>query len=399
MQNFILTFLEQGVADFSFAGIVIYFFIVSHITVVTVTVYLHRHAAHRALELNSVVIHFFRFWAWLTTGMVPREWVAVHRKHHACCETKDDPHSPQVLGIRKVLLEGAELYRVSARDGETVKRYGAGMPDDWIERKLYGAHSTWGIFLMLGVNLTLMGTAGLTVWALQMLWIPFWAAGVINGVGHFLGYRNYECPDAAVNIVPWGLLVGGEELHNNHHTYPNSAKFSSKWWELDLGWLYINLLKALGLAKVSSRGPVVSYDENKSNVDMSTAQGVFNDRFRVLSSYARDVLKPVIEQEYDGLDKKERRHAYQLLRRADVLKSDSDHRDIQQIVGNSATLNKAYELQQSLKHLWQKSGEGGQQLLEAFTAWVDEAERCGIEKIGQFAQALKSYGLPQRTSP
>jgi len=396
-----LTFVDQGFFDLSLTAKAVYLLVMVHITIVTVTVYLHRHAAHRALSLHPVLKHFFRFWVWFTTGMIARQWVAVHRKHHAVCETPEDPHSPQIVGIRKVLLEGTELYRASAADAGMVKQYSVGMPDDWIERNLYTAHSTWGIYTLLTINLSLMGISGLAVWAIQMMWIPFWAAGVINGVGHFLGYRNYECPDAAVNIVPVGLLIGGEELHNNHHTYPNSAKFSSKWWEFDLGWGYIRLFSWLGLAKVTSRGPVVSLDPNKSNVDINTAQGVVNDRFRVLSRYAQNVLKPTIEQEYADTDEAGRlllRDAYRLLRQADVLKTDADEDRIRQIVEASSRLGAVYRLQQNLKALWQKSGHGGQALVDALDAWMKEAERCGIEKAGQFARSLRSYTLPSASA-
>ncbi|MFL6712717.1 MAG: acyl-CoA desaturase, partial [Sulfurifustis sp.] len=229
--------LLTGVVSLPWWGYVLVALVFTHITIASVTIYLHRHQAHRALDLHPVVSHFFRFWLWLTTGMITKEWAAVHRKHHAKVETPDDPHSPQQWGIRKVLWDGTSLYRVASKDGEILAKYGHGTPDDWIERHLYSRRNTWGIASMLVINLVLFGPIGLTIWAVQMAWIPFFAAGVINGIGHYWGYRNYEVQDASRNIVPWGILIGGEELHNNHHAYPSSAQLSNKWWVFDIGWL------------------------------------------------------------------------------------------------------------------------------------------------------------------
>jgi len=239
----------SGLIDLPWWGYVLVALALTHVTIASVTIFLHRHQAHRALELHAIPSHFFRFWLWLTTGMITREWAAIHRKHHAKCETDEDPHSPQVLGIRKVLLEGAELYRSESRNVETIKRYGHGTPDDWVERNVY-RHNTVGLGIMLVINVILFGPIGLTIWAVQMLWIPIWAAGVINGIGHYFGYRNFDCADASTNIVPWGILIGGEELHNNHHSFATSAKLSAKWYEFDIGWMYIRILEMLGLAKV-----------------------------------------------------------------------------------------------------------------------------------------------------
>src|SRR5512147_2046068 len=241
------SFLYKGLLDASFGTMVLYTLVMTHITIVSVTLYLHRYSAHRALELNGALKHFFRFWLWLTTGMLTKEWTAVHRKHHVDCETEEDPHSPQIFGLKKVLWQGAELYGVTAAKSQVLDRFGKGTPDDWIERNLYSKFKISGVGAMMVIDLMLFGVGGLTIWAIQMMWIPFWAAGVVNGIGHYWGYRNFECPDAARNLVPWGILIGGEELHNNHHTYPNSAKFSVKPWEFDLGWLYVTLLKAVGL--------------------------------------------------------------------------------------------------------------------------------------------------------
>ncbi|MEW8396853.1 MAG: fatty acid desaturase, partial [Candidatus Thiodiazotropha sp.] len=225
----------NGLFDLSLSGFILLTLVLTHITIVSVTVYLHRHQAHRALDLHPLLSHFFRFWLWLTTGMVTREWVAIHRKHHAKCETESDPHSPQTRGLGKVLWQGAELYQEEAGNPETLERYGKGTPDDWLERKLYQRHNYSGILLLLLLEIILLGPAGITLWAIQMIWIPFWAAGVINGIGHYWGYRNFEIPNASTNIVPWGIFIGGEELHNNHHAFASSAKLSNRWWEFDLG--------------------------------------------------------------------------------------------------------------------------------------------------------------------
>ena len=240
------SFLYKGLLDASFGTMVLYTLVMTHITIVSVTLYLHRYSAHRALELNGALKHFFRFWLWLTTGMLTKEWTAVHRKHHVDCETEEDPHSPQIFGLKKVLWQGAELYGVTAAKSQVLDRFGKGTPDDWIERNLYSKFKISGVGTMMVIDLMLFGVGGLTIWAIQMMWIPFWAAGVVNGIGHYWGYRNFECPDAARNLVPWGILIGGEELHNNHHTYPNSAKFSVKPWEFDLGWLYVTALQSAG---------------------------------------------------------------------------------------------------------------------------------------------------------
>src|SRR5262245_22874593 len=278
-----------GVWDMPWWGYVVYTLIVTHITIASVTIFLHRCQAHRALDLHPAVSHFFRFWLWLTTGMITKNWTAIHRKHHARCETEEDPHSPQIVGIRKVLWEGAELYRKEGRNKETLEKYGAGTPDDWLERNIYAPHDRWGFSLMLGVNFVLFGFIGITIFAIQMLWIPFLAAGVINGLGHWWGYRNFQPEDASTNIVPWGVLIGGEELHNNHHAYPTSARFSSRWYEFDIGWHYIRLMEVLGLAQVKKVAPPLKLDIGKTHCDLETVQAVITHRYDVVARYARSL--------------------------------------------------------------------------------------------------------------
>jgi stearoyl-CoA desaturase (Delta-9 desaturase) len=267
-----------GFFDLPWWGYVVYALAVTHITIAAVTIFLHRHQAHRALDLHPLPSHFFRFWLWFTTGMVTKEWTAIHRKHHAKCESAEDPHSPQVFGINKVLWEGTELYRKESRNQETLERYGQGTPDDWIERNVYTKYSVLGISLMMILNFALFGFVGITIWAVQMAWIPFFAAGVINGIGHYWGYRNFQPEDASTNIVPWGILIGGEELHNNHHAYASSARLSNRWYEFDIGWLYIRILEILSLAQVKKIAPKLKLDTAKTRCDVATLQAVITHR-------------------------------------------------------------------------------------------------------------------------
>ena len=292
----------EGLIALPWWGYIVVALVFTHITIASVTIYLHRHQAHRALDLHPLVSHFFRFWLWLTSGMVTKEWAAIHRKHHAKCETAEDPHSPQVLGIRKVLREGSELYRAEAKNQETLDKYGHGTPSDWIERNVYTPHSAKGIALMFIVNVLLFGPLGITIWAVQMMWIPITAAGIINGIGHFWGYRNYEAADASTNIVPWGILIGGEELHNNHHTFASSAKLSSKWWEFDIGWFYIRTLETFGLARVKKIPPELTYDKAKDHIDLETVKAVITARFVVMAQFAREVMARVHRDELRNLD-------------------------------------------------------------------------------------------------
>ena len=277
--------MYTGVLDLPWWGYFAYTLILTHISIAGVTIYLHRHSAHRALDLHPIPAHFFRFWLWLTTGMLTKHWTAIHRKHHAKCETVDDPHSPQIFGIRKVLLQGAELYRKEGRNQETLDRYGYGTPDDWLERNIY-CHDRWGIAIMLVTNVILVGPIGITIFAVQMLWIPFLAAGVINGIGHYWGYRNFQPADASTNIIPWGILVGGEELHNNHHAYATSAKLSNRWYEFDIGWMYIRILEIMGLAHVKKIAPKLVLDNSKTSCDLATLQAVLTHRYEVIANYA-----------------------------------------------------------------------------------------------------------------
>ena len=387
-----------GLIGLSISTTVIYTLVVTHVTIVAVTVYLHRHSTHRALDLHPGLVFFFRFWLWLTTGMITKEWVAVHRKHHATTETEDDPHSPQVHGLREIFWHGTEYYRAGSTP-ETLAKYGRGTPDDWWEHNVFVAHPYLGIGIMGVINLALFGSVGILVWATQMLWIPILAAGVINGVCHHTGYRNFETPDAAKNIVPWGILIGGEELHNNHHTYPNSAKLSVKPWEFDIGWLWIRLFAALGLAKPRSTGPVVAHEHGKVHIDMDTVWGVLNDRFRVMARYAEHVVAPLAKQELGRADASARallKRAKNVLCREEALVGDRERRDIKAIVESSPLLKTIYEKRLELNAVWAKRDGSREDLLTALKDWCAAAENTGIAVLGEFVRELKSYTMPLR---
>lgn len=383
-----------GLLNLSFWGYFIAVVVLTQTTIAAVTIYLHRCQAHRAITLHASISHFFRFWLWLTTGMITKEWAAIHRKHHAKCETVDDPHSPQISGIKKVLWQGAELYRKEACNQDTVERYGQGTPDDWIERHLYSKHSSVGIYTMLVIDLLLFGLPGITVWAIQMAWIPFFAAGVINGVGHYLGYRNYECPDAARNIVPWGLLIGGEELHNNHHTFGSSAKFSSKWWELDLGWGYIKLLSWLKLAKIKKLPPKLYQSAHKECIDAETLKALIINRFNVLSRYSKEVILPVLKAEKLHAGEKGRalfQRAKILLIRESSLIDKLGKQRLALLLKKRQALHNVYHYRQQLLAIWDRTTASQKELVEALQDWCKRAENSGIEVLREFALRLRGY--------
>ncbi|MFP3370808.1 delta-9 fatty acid desaturase DesA [Pseudomonas putida] len=386
----------NGLLDLSAWQLVGITLLMTHVTIVSVTVYLHRYSAHRALELNGALKHFFRFWLWLTTAQNTREWTAVHRKHHAKCETPDDPHSPVFKGLGTVLRKGAELYREEARNPETLRIYGKNCPDDWIERNLYSRYKLGGIALMAVIDLLLFGTAGITIWAVQMMWIPFWAAGVVNGLGHALGYRNFECRDAATNLVPWGIVIGGEELHNNHHTYPNSAKLSVKRWEFDMGWAWIRLFCLLRLAKVQRVAPIAHRVAGKASLDMDTAMAILNNRFQIMAQYRKLVIGPLVKQELARVDASVRHHfrrAKRLLSRETSLLEDRHHVRIESMLAHSQALKTIYEKRLALQQIWARTSANGHDMLAAMKDWIHEAETSGIHALRDFAAQLKTYSL------
>jgi stearoyl-CoA desaturase (delta-9 desaturase) len=394
----------EGLITLPWWGYIIVALIFTHITIAAVTLYLHRYQAHRALELHPVISHFFRFWLWLTTGMVTKEWAAVHRKHHAKVETPDDPHSPRQFGIRTVMWQGAELYRKESKNLETTEKYGHGTPDDWLERNLYTRHSGKGLVLMFVADVALFGPIGITIWAIQMIWIPIFAAGIINGVGHYWGYRNYEVNDASTNIVPWGILIGGEELHNNHHTFGSSAKFSSKWWEFDIGWMYIQAMKALGLARVKKIPPELVCDSAKQHIDIDTVKAVITARFLVMSQFAREVMQCVHREELRKADRADReswtllKRARRLMVREAGLLDEASHKWLDKVLENNGTLKTVYVMKQKLQDIWQRSAATQEHLRQALQEWCREAEATGIEALRHFSQKLRTYTLARVTT-
>ena len=386
----------NGFLDLSVWQLLATILILTHVTIVSVTVYLHRYSAHRALELHPALKHFFRFWLWLTTGQNTREWTAIHRKHHAKCETVDDPHSPVIKGLGTVLRTGAELYAEEAKNPDTLRIYGKNCPEDWIERNLYSRFTFAGIALMAVIDLALFGVIGITVWAIQMMWIPVWAAGVINGLGHAVGYRNFECRDAATNLLPWGILIGGEELHNNHHTYPNSAKLSVRKWEFDMGWLWIKLFSFCGLAKVQRVAPIAHRVAGKRSLDMDTAMAILNNRFQIMAQYRKLVIAPLVKQELAKVDTSMRHQfhrAKRLLAREPSLLQDNQQQRIDAMLAQSQALKVIYEKRLALQHIWVKTSANGHDMLEAIKQWVHEAEASGIQSLRDFAEQLKTYSL------
>jgi stearoyl-CoA desaturase (delta-9 desaturase) len=373
--------------------------LLTHVTIASVTIFLHRHQAHRALDLHPIASHFFRFWLWITTGMVTREWVAVHRKHHAKCETDADPHSPQIWGIWRVLFGGVGLYRSAAADADTLDVYGRGTPDDWLERNLYGRHSLIGLGLMLVIDVTLFGLgAGLAIYAAQLVWIPFWAAGVINGIGHYLGYRNFETQDASRNIVPIGVLIGGEEFHNNHHAYCYSAKFGNKWWEFDIGWVYIKLLESFGLATIKRVAPRTAFEPGKSAIDVDTLRAVVANRFHVLKLYGRRVIAPVLHADADeaepGFPRKQIASIRRLMIREDVTSLRHDPRTRQWLdaaLERSPKVRTVYQFMQQLKSLSNQAVRTDGDRLKRLQTWCADAEASGIRSLRDFARQLQAY--------
>ena len=385
-----------GFLDLSAWQVVATILLLTHITIIAVTVYLHRYSAHRSLELNGVLKHFFRLWLWLTTAMNTREWTAIHRKHHAKCETPDDPHSPVQKGLGTVLRRGAELYMEEAKNEDTLRIYGKNCPDDWIERNLYSRFPNLGIVLMLAIDLALFGVIGLTVWAVQMIWIPLWAAGVVNGLGHAIGYRNFECRDAATNLVPWGILIGGEELHNNHHTYPNSAKLSVRKWEFDMGWAWIKLFSFFGLAKVNRTAPIAHRITAKQQLDMDSAMAILNNRFQIMAQYRKLVIKPLVQHELqraDGSVRHQFRRAKRLLSREPSLLQDDQQARIDVILEQSQSLRVIYEQRLALQQIWTRTSANGHEMLAAMKQWVQDAEASGIQSLREFAEHLRTYSL------
>lgn len=395
----ILDFISGGLLQLSWWQVILVTLVLTHITIAAVTIYLHRSQAHRGLDLHPIVSHFFRFWLWMTTGMVTREWVAIHRKHHAKCEREGDPHSPVIYGIDRVLWRGAELYRQEAANEETIKRFSHGTPDDWMERNVYSRHTTLGIFSMLVIDLILFGAIGLTVWAVQMAWIPFWAAGVVNGLGHYIGYRNFSSPDTSTNLFPIGIIIGGEELHNNHHAYGTSAKFSSKWYEFDIGWGYIRILQALRLAQVKKVAPKLKLAREKSeSVTEQTLQGVITHRYEIMARYA-SMLRQSVQSEIkrltqSGASAQERELLQKVqsrLGQADLALNPQEKQELDNMLAQNTMLAKLVHMREELYRVWTSSTASSEQLLSDLQQWCQHAQQSGIQSLEQFALRLRRY--------
>ena len=384
-----------GILNLSLWGYFLATFVMLQITMMAVTLYLHRDQAHRAIDLHPVLRHFFRFWVWCTSGMLTREWVSIHRKHHAFCETPDDPHSPQIYGLKKVLLEGAELYREETENAETLEKFGRGTPDDWLERNIYLRFPYGGIILMLVSDLLFFGVPGITIFAVQMASMPLFAAGIINGVGHYYGYRNFECDDAATNIVPWGILIGGEELHNNHHAFPTSAKFSVRRWEFDIGWLYIKLFSAVGLARINRVAPHPVIEQSPDpELGVENLRAIIVNRMHVLRDYTKQVTMPVFKTE-KALAKGDAvfRKAKRLLIRRPLLLDDMAMIRLRDLLAEHATLRTVYEYREKLSQIWSGANISNEKLLQQLKDWCQGAEASGIKVLEDFAARLRSYHL------
>ena len=389
--------LAGGLLQMGWGAMLIYLLIVTQITIFAVTLYLHRSQAHRGVDFHPVIAHFFRFWTWLTTSMITKEWVAIHRKHHAKCETEEDPHSPMIKGIGNVFWRGVELYREARWDRAAIEQYGKGAPDDWVERRVYTPHPLAGPTLLLFVSFALFGVMGVAVWAIQMAWIPFWAAGVVNGLGHWWGYRNFETSDTATNLTPWGVWIGGEELHNNHHAFPSSAKFALRRWEFDIGWAAIRALQAVGLAKVLRVAPSLDIRPNIPMPDTDTLKALLTHRFQAMTDYQRCVLKPALREEARAAGARLRALLPRKLQKGladDGRWLQPDAREqLQQWVAQRPRIHTLIEYRARLSAVLETRSQSASETLQQLQAWCREAEASGIEALQAFSLRMKGYAL------
>ena len=397
MPDALLQFLTSGLVGLGWPGLLVVLLVFTQLTIFSVTLFLHRSQAHRGVDFHPVLNHFFRFWTWLTTSMITREWVAIHRKHHARVETEQDPHSPQTRGIGKVLREGAELYREARNDRASIEQYGKGAPDDWIERHLYTPHANLGPVVLAVVNLVLFGLPGIALWAIQMAWIPFWAAGVVNGLGHWWGYRNFESADTSTNLTPWGVWIGGEELHNNHHAFPSSARFSMRRWEFDIGWAAIKGLEKVGLAKVLRVAPSLDIRPNIAVPDGETLRALLSHRFQAMTDYQRNVLKPALREEAAAAGARLRELLPRRMRRGLVddgrwLKPDA-REQLRNWVSQRPRIQALVEHRARLAALLEARSHDAAERLHQLQAWCQEAEASGIRALQEYSMRLKGYAL------
>jgi len=397
MLNFLANYGYGYFSNIPWWGYLLIILAFTQMTIFSVTLYLHRNQSHRAVELHPIISHIFRLWLWLTTGMLTKQWVAIHRKHHAKVETVDDPHSPIIYGIGKVFFEGAELYRAAPKqDPKLLERYGNGTPDDWVERYVYTGLNRYGLFIMLGIDLFLFGAPGITIWAIQLMWIPLFAAGFINGVGHYWGYRNFETPDFSRNLFPLAFFVGGEELHNNHHTYGNSAKFSVKWWEFDIGWLMIRLLQTVGLAKPNYVPPKPAFEHEKNTIDAETIKALMRNRFHLLAEYSKKVIVPVLREEKQRACDQSKTllsRMRALLIRDNLLIDQNSKQRLESILSQFKNLKAAYQLRIQLQNMWQQTTASQKDLIDNLYQWCQQAEATGIKALSDFSKYIKTYSL------
>ena len=396
MLDIILNFLTNGLTHASWVVLLVYFIVVTQLTIFAVTLYLHRSQAHRGVDFHPAVAHFFRFWSWVSTGMVTKEWVAVHRKHHAKCETEDDPHSPKIYGINTVLWQGVDLYRVAALDKDSLEKYGRGTPDDWLERNLYAKHEYWGPTLLFIVNIALFGLWGLAISALQMVWIPFWAAGVVNGLGHWWGYRNFETADMATNLTPWGFFIGGEELHNNHHAFPSSAKFALRKYEFDIGWAVLRGFEKVGLAKVLRVAPSLDVRANVPLPDTETLKALLTHRFQVMTDYFRSVIAPALREDavHAGASLKALPRALRkALANGGRWLDERSRERLAEAVKQRPLLATVCEFRTRLAAVLERGNGGAEAMMASLTEWCREAEATGIRTLQDFAARLRGYAL------
>ena len=397
MPDALLQFLTSGLVGLGWPGLLVVLLVFTQLTIFSVTLFLHRSQAHRGVDFHPVLNHFFRFWTWLTTSMITREWVAIHRKHHAKVETEEDPHSPQTRGIGKVFWEGVELYREARADRPSIEQYGKGAPDDWIERRLYTPHANLGPVALLFANFVLFGLPGIALWAIQMAWIPFWAAGVVNGLGHWWGYRNFESADTSTNLTPWGVWIGGEELHNNHHAFPSSARFSMRRWEFDIGWAAIKGLEKIGLAKVLRVAPSLDIRPNIAVPDGETLRALLSHRFQAMTDYQRNVLKPALREEAAAAGARLRELLPRRMRRGLVddgrwLKPDA-REQLRNWVSQRPRIQALVEHRARLAALLEARSHDAAERLHQLQAWCQEAEASGIRALQEYSLRLKGYAL------
>ena len=399
MSSALFDFLSRGLTQASYWQMAIYFLVMVQLTIMTTTLYLHRSAAHRGVDFHPVIAHMFRFWAWMTTAMVTKEWTAVHRKHHAKCETEEDPHSPRFQGINRVLWRGVELYQDARLDKDMLEKYGKGSPDDWIERKLYTPRATLGPVLMLAINIALFGIPGVAIWALQMAWIPFWAAGVVNGLGHWWGYRNFDTADTATNLTPWAFWIGGEELHNNHHAFPSSAKFALRKWEFDIGWAAIKLLESVKLAKVLRVAPTLDLRPNIHVPDADTLKALVAHRFQAMTDYQRNVLKPALREEAAAAGAKLRALLPRKLRKALAddgrWLSPEGREQLRAWVASRPRIQALIEHRARLAEVLEHRSHDAAERLLRLQAWCAEAEASGVRALQEYSARLRGYALVQ----